>query len=336
MGAVPLFRRPGAAPDDDLTSLTDRQLHARYRSVSLSLDAGGDPAARAVLADALAAEVLRRDPGSAEFWYDRGMLAKWRRDWVASRELNATALDLVPARRRQGEPAAWNLGIAATALHDWDTAHRAWTAFGIDLPPRAAGAPVSADFGPAPVRLNAEPRFVGEPALEVDGRTWDVEVVWGRRLCPTRIRILNVPTPASGHRFGDVVLHDGDTLGTRLFGEHELGVFNEIALWERSRHATVTVTVDAPDGDAVEELADLCDAEGGAAEDWTANMRQLCRACSEGSPHDTHDHAPEVPGWQPARSVGLAADPAEIDRLLDRWAAGGPGRDYRDVEVALP
>jgi DNA-binding CsgD family transcriptional regulator len=39
--------------------------------------------------------------------------------------------------------------------------------------------PIEADFGPSPVRLNAEPRFVGEEPTVIDGRTWDTEVVWG-------------------------------------------------------------------------------------------------------------------------------------------------------------
>lgn len=131
-----------------------------------------------------------------------GCMPKWRRDWWASVEYNRTALDRLTLEHREGEPAAWNLGIAATALREWPTARLAWSAFGISLPDGPdEQSPIEADFGQAPVRLNAEPRFAGEAPLVLDGRTWDTEVVWGRRLCPTRIRIENVPTPVSGHRF---------------------------------------------------------------------------------------------------------------------------------------
>ena len=339
------LRRSRPDPGNDVGGLTDEELLRRYRELSLSIEQGEDDAdttARAALVDALAAEVLRRRPESTEFWYDRGMLAKWRRDWTASRDFNATALDLMPAHRRAGEPAAWNLGIAATALHDWATARRAWAAFGITLPDRSAApdapddAPVEADFGPAPVRLNAAPRFVGEVPPEVDGHEWQTEVVWGRRLCPSRIEVLNVPSPESGHRFGDVVLHDGDTVGSRRLGEHELGVFNEIALWRRSTRSTWTVTVEAPDEAAVDALTELLGATGGSAEDWTASLHLLCQACSEGSPDaGHHDHSGPTHEWAPSRSLGIAAAPGEAEPLLRRWMAEGPGRAFRDLALAL-
>lgn len=341
---MPFLRgsRPQPGPGADPGGLSDGALMERYRELSLSIEPdedGAHAAVRAGVVDDLAAEVLRRRPSAGELWYDRGMLAKWRRDWAASRDFNTAALDLVPPHRRNGEPAAWNLGIAATALHDWPTARRAWAEFGITLPRHPGDgdeAPVEADFGPAPVRLNAEPRFVGETPLQIDGQEWQTEVVWGRRLCPSRILVLNVPSPESGHRFGDIVLHDGDTVGSRRLGEHELGVFNEIALWRRSTFSTLTATVEAPDQASVDALVDLLAAAGGSAEDWTANLQVLCRACSEGSPGATgHDHAPEEAGWVASRSLGIAAHPADAEPMLRRWAAAGPGRAFVDLALAL-
>jgi hypothetical protein len=346
---MPIFRRSaGDTPDPadpgdptGLTRLSDRELLRRVRALDLDVDSDGDPAARAAAADALAAEALRRRPDDSSFWYDRGMYAKWRRDWAASVEYNRRALDLLPAGKRREEAAAWNLGIAATAVRDWATARDAWTAYGLDLPalpgqpqPPDPGTPIEGDFGPAPVRLNADPRFVGHEPLVLDGRTWRAEVVWGRRLCPARVRILNGPTPESGHRFGDVVLHDGDTVGTRRFGDAELGVFNEIELWERSSTPTLAAAVQAPDAAAVRQLSERCDAAGLAAEDWTGNVQLLCRECSEGSPDHEHRHH-DGEGWSTERTVGLAAglDPART--VLDEWAATGAGRSWSDLDVVL-
>jgi hypothetical protein len=338
---MPIFRRRGAdrrpqtAADVDLQALRERDLLARYRQVESAVDADDDPDGRAALLDALAAEVLRRHPDSPEFWYDRGMYAKWRADWAASIEYSRRALDLLPADRREGEAAAWNLGIAATAMQDWATARTAWGAFGISLPQAAHPAePIVADFGPAPVRLNAEPRFVGQRPLVIDDRTWDTEVVWGRRLCPTRIQILNVPTPDSGHRYGDIVLHDGDPVGSRRLGERDVSVFNETLLWRRSPVPTLTTLLRAPDPATVDELATLFEASGGAAEDWTQNVQLLCRACSEGSPAADHHHHPE-PVWTPERTIGLSAHPDQARDLLDQWAAHDAHRDYRDLTTAL-
>jgi hypothetical protein len=337
-----LFRRRGPRaeahrPDDQVAiqALSDDALLERYRALDNSIE-GPDPDDRARQLDLLASEVLRRHPEASSFWYDRGMYAKWRQDWSESLRLNRVALDLVPAAARAGDPAAWNLGIAATAQRDWRTARFAWAQFGIDLPDgESDDSPVVASFGLAPLRLNAEPRFVGQPVPQVDGRTYLTEVVWGDRVCPARIRIANVPTPESGHRFGDVVLHDGDTLGSRRLGEREVGVFNEISLWERSPNPTMCATVQAPNQAAVTELMDLFDMVGGALEDWTQNVQILCRACSEGSPGVAHTHGEGGTEWVTERRVGMAGQPDQVRVWLDQWADHGAQRSYSDLELAL-
>lgn len=280
--------------------------------------------------------VVAAAPDAREVWYDLGMWHKWLRGWEASRDASATALGLLedPAQ----SPEAWNLGIAATALGDWSTARRAWRAFGLEVPGEG-DEPIRGDLGTAPLRLNPEPRF-HEPELLVDGRRWDTETVWGRRLCPARIEIQNVPLPGSGHRFGDVVLHDGDTVGERRLGDRVLGVFNEIALLERSPYATLRTEL-APVSEA--DVDALCAAfvEGGyGAECWTTSFQVLCRACSEGTVAEReglrHDHRE---GEEPSRQttgfvMGIGAPRDEAERLLASWAAASGNRRYDELTVA--
>jgi hypothetical protein len=76
-----------------------------------------------------------------------------------------------------GSGEAWNLGIAATALGDWATARRAWTAFGVTLPAGPADQPIDGDFGITPIRLNPDPRFA-EPEFTIGGVRYRTEVVW--------------------------------------------------------------------------------------------------------------------------------------------------------------
>ncbi|WP_257040761.1 hypothetical protein [Streptomyces sp. TLI_55] len=78
------------------------------------------------------------------------------------------------APRGEGDPAYWNLGIAATIQRDWATARDAWAGFGIQLP--AGEGEITGRFGHACVRLDTG----GER-----------EVVWVERLCPTRGRVVN-------------------------------------------------------------------------------------------------------------------------------------------------
>ena len=54
-------------------------------------------------------------------------------------------------------------------------------------------------------------------------------------------------------------------------------------------------------------------------ENWSRSIRYLCRQCSEGRPHETHDDArrPEIEGL----GVGVAArDDAHLARVLAEWA----------------
>ncbi|SOE03052.1 hypothetical protein [Blastococcus haudaquaticus] len=300
----------------------------------LDLSAGDDQDAddaRAAEVDRIAAELLRREPEDRGLWYDRGLLAKWRRDWPAAREFNARALELTPEDERTERPSAWNLAVAATALRDWGTARRAWAAYGLPVDPEG-DEPIDGDFGPAVVRLNPPVRYIGQRDLEIDGRAGDSEVVWGRRLDPARIRITSVPLPESGHRYGDVVLHDGAPEGTRVVDGDEYPVFEEIELWERSSTPTLSVQVKGSDED-VTELRHALDLAGLPHEDWTTEVGTVCRACSDGV-LDTHDHRPDVP-TDGGRRLGIAGDGDEALRVVLAWLDRAPGRESEDVVLLL-
>ena len=324
--------------DDRLEDLPDAELLRRYRAVDLEDGDADDARARAELSDRIAAEVLRRDPQDAAMWFDRGLHAKWRRDWAAAQEHNARSLRLVTGAGPDGdadgvgEPAAWNLGIAATARRDWATARRAWSTFGIAIG-GAGDEPVAEDLGLAPLRLNPAPRYVGQEQLEIDGRTWETEVVWGLRLDPARVQLLDVPLPGSGHRHGDVVLHDGEPHGSRVLDGVEHPVFEEIELWQRSPRPTLSVVVRAPAAEDVDALLTDLDGAGLAGEEWTTNVRMLCAACSESSPVAAHDHTPGSSGGD--RTIGISGDPADVGQVLARWRAGRPGRSASEPGVEL-
>ena len=67
-------------------------------------------------------------------WFNRGLLAKLQRRWAESLRLNRRAAELEP----NDPPIWWNLGIAATALGEWNTAREAWGRYGIHVPPATA------------------------------------------------------------------------------------------------------------------------------------------------------------------------------------------------------
>jgi hypothetical protein len=305
----------------------------RYRELDFRVgDDEEADAARAAEADSLAEELLRRDAEHPGLWFDRGMFAKWRRDWPAAQEHSARSLDLVPEAEREEEPAAWNLGIAATARRDWTTARRAWRAYGLQVGGEG-DEPIEDDRGPGAVRLNPPVRYIGQQDLELDGRVGEPEVVWGLRLDPARIRIASVPLPGSGHRFGDVVLHDGEPHGTRRSGGADHPVFEEIELWERSPIPTSSVHVHAAD-EAVTELRHALELAELEVEDWTTEVGALCRACSEGIVDD-HDHQPAQPA-DDVRRLGIAGDPAVARQVVADWLQRRSGREAGEVVGELP
>lgn len=249
-------------------------------------------------------EAIACDPCKAESHYNLGLIYKYAGEWRKSFEHNKTANALTP----DDEAARWNLAIAATALRNWETARKAWRENGIAL--QGAG-PIEADFGLTPVRLNPD---------------HDAEVVWARRIDPVRARIKSVPLPESGFRYGDVVLHDGAAVGYRKIAEREYPVFNVLELFEQSDYNTYVAVVSASSQADIDKLEKAFSAGDCVCEDWTQNFRTLCKQCSEGTPHEHDDAAPEKE-WQAEHQLGIAAkDKDAIEPIFGRWELAGSGK----------
>src|SRR5262249_27274744 len=152
------------------------------------------------------------------------------------------------------------------------------------------------DFGLAPVRLNA------------DG---EAEVVWARRIDPVRARLDNIPFPDSGFRYADLVLHDGAPVGYRTHAGREYPVFNVLELIAASDYGTYEPDVVARSPDDLNALDTLCGQAGVVMEDWSTSTRMLCKACSEGRPHEHHDVPPTDADWKAERRIALTARSAE-------------------------
>ena len=232
---------------------------------------------------------------SADWWYDAALAHKFLRNWAKAYELGREAAARAP--RGEGDPAYWNLGIAATIQRDWTTARHAWAGFGIDLP--EGEGEIVGRFGNACVRL------------DTGGKR---EVVWIERLCPTRGRVVNVPV-TGGRRYGEIVVHDGEPKGERILDGVTYPVFDELLLFEASELPTLEVTVAAGEADDLRALLDLFGEHGYGAEP-ASSVRVLCACCSEG----THQQDQSLPAG--TQAVSLAAPEEEARRLLAQWADG--------------
>lgn len=245
---------------------------------------------------ALYAKCVALDPDYASAFYNMGLIHKYRGEWEQSFAFNTMAYELSPG----DEASRWNLAITATALRRWSVARRAWRDNGLDVPDGEG--PIMMELGLTPVRLHPESSG---------------EVVWAQRIDPVRARIISIPFPESGFRLHDVVLHDGAAVGARVVDGREYPVFNVLELFESSDLSTYVLELRASTADRIASLERVANDVGVTMEDWTANVRSLCRQCSEGIPHDTHDHLPD-PTWQVERRIGLAAsEQSQLDAVVE-------------------
>lgn len=211
-------------------------------------------------------------PKWANAYYNLGLAYKKQRDWEHSLKYNKKATELDP---KEGDPAWWNLGIAATALKKWSIAKKAWEGFGMTIPNKT-GEEIRMTIGITPVRL-------------VENR----EVVWVKRIDPTRGIIENIPTRESKRRFGDIVLHDGAPNGERNYEGQKFHVFDEIEIWESSTYQTYAIWVKNASRKDLDLIRKVCAENNVEFANWTGTIRRICKKCSEGTPHEHHDNLAE-------------------------------------------
>lgn len=280
----------------------------RYNEKAHKLEAQGR------IAEAIAhyRRAISADPRWSAPWFNLGLLYKQQRHWEGSLACNKKAAVL----DSRDKATWWNLGIAATALEDWKEARRAWKAAGVPLDDGEG--PLEMELGITPVRLRGN-----EP-----------EVVWCRRIDPARAIIDSIPLPASEHRYGDLLLHDGAPNGVRRVNGHDVPVFDELQLLSASDYGTYEVLVEGADDDAVAALHQLADERKLAMEDWSANLRLLCKACSEGRPFDDDHQHETAPGTD--RRIAFAASSEErIQQVVAAWRDHVPQIEVVEINCLL-
>lgn len=246
---------------------------------------------------ALYNQIINLSPDWATPYYNLGLISKYRCEWEQSFYYNQKAAVLNP----EDEAAWWNLGIASTALNNWETARRSWNFFGLNL--EINQDELVMDLGMTPIRLNPDS---------------NPEVIWAKRIDPARTIITSVPLPESNHRYNDLLLNDGAPVGSRISDGNEYPVFNELQLLKPSLYKTFSFIAETNNQDHLNILAGLCDRNEIGMEDWST-VKLLCKQCSEGTPHEHHDHHYKFSSDQ-VRSIGLAAtNKAVIEKVLTEW-----------------
>lgn len=248
-------------------------------------------------------KAVEQSPSWSVPWYNLGLIYKRQKKWRDSMECNQKAV----AYKQDDVDAWWNLGIAATALRAWEIARKAWKAAGIQVP--EGEGELHMQLALTPIRLN--PGSSGE-------------VVWCDRIDPARAIIRNVPLPESGHQYGDLILHDDAPNGYRIHNDQEVPVFDELERLVPSLYRTFGAVIEVGHQSDLEALNTLVEKYAIGMENWSM-IRWLCKACSEGRPHDHANGYPEADTGQ--IRVGFAVESKqELEQILSAWTIASSQR----------
>ncbi len=150
------------------------------------------------------AQALEIDDTNGHWWFDLGVLHKWRGRFQEG--LDAT----LRARSRLGETKAvqWNIAICATALGDGDLAGGIWKSLGMPAELHPSGMPHVPGLPPMQVRVLAKGPGTG-PDAQVPDSSVSFELVWVAPLSPCHGVVQSATFREAPIDYGDVVLWDG-------------------------------------------------------------------------------------------------------------------------------
>jgi hypothetical protein len=279
------------------------------------------------------------DPERGEWWYDAGLLDKWRgrfEDGYAANE---------QARMRMGaeRPVLWNLAICATALGKAEEAVEIWDELGV--PARldvARGMPFVAGLPPMLLRvLSRTPATDG--TSELPEKAVGFELVWVAPLSPCHGVVQSPTFRDAPIDYGDLVLWDGAPVAAHETSDgHTIPVFPLLEILRRGdERRWPFVALEREPGSVRSLEADL--PEGARVFIQQERLEHHCAACEAGEPHEHgHDAAPPVAPPAPASDLAagmlvrgklIVPQAQDLSELRSAWEAA---TGSRPLSVSLP
>ena len=281
-------------PDTEAAALARQGLQsgegdqaALWAALGNALRLGG-PESDAEARDAFT-RALALDPDQGQWWFDLGLLHKWRARYDDALECTRKAQALLGPERA----VCWNIAIAATALGQGQTAVDAWRAVGLPavLDPNT-GMPWIKDMPPLRVRTIARRDATGAPSA-LPNTAVGFELLWVAPMSPCH-GVVQSPSFADALvDYGDVLLWDGAPVAQHHDAQGSAPVFAVLEVLVRGderRWPFIAV------GDTPNPLDRLAEHLPSGARVFVRNERAhtQCTACDQGQPLDTHT-APDTP-----------------------------------------
>lgn len=274
-------------------------LHASLGSALRLCGPGHDAAAQEAFSRALE---LDKERGS--WWYDAGLLHKWRGRFDEGAQANQMALDHAAPRR----PALWNLAICATGLGDGEVARRAWSELGMPAQTDpSTHMPLVKGLPPLLVRVLSRPSPV-DGTSELPSAV-GFELVWVAPLSPCHGVVQSPTFRDAPIDYGDLVLWDGAPVAEQRVAGHEpVPVFPLLEILGRGdERRWPFVSIEREPG-AVRQLEESLLA-GTRVFVQQERVTHQCPACEAGVPH-------EHGGSGPASVTGSVSVPASVPSFI--------------------
>lgn len=303
-------------------------------------------------------EAIELDPERGEWWYDAGLLDKWRGRFDEGYKANELAwMHMGPEK-----PVLWNLAICATAIGKAEEAVEAWRRIGVEARvDHARQMPYVANLPPLLVRVLSR-----TPATDATSQLPDkavgFELVWVAPLSPCHGVVQSPTFRDAPIDYGDLVLWDGAPVAAhRALDGDTVPVFPLLEILRHGAERRYPFVALEREPGALEGLEAALPA-GTRIFLQQERVEHHCAACEAGEPHD-HEHARAAPAspseagsialvrgkviLQPAQSLdefarsweaaiaaraATVATPALYEQLKDAKRAGQEHQAWRGIE----
>ncbi len=235
--------------------------------------------------------VIKDAPQWAPPYLRLGQIYKYRREWKPALYYNKKAIALDAGNQQ----AWWDMGLAATAIGKLRLARNVWEKFG-------HGPKAGAVLKPASVRLQFQRQF---------------EVLWVQRISPCLGHIRSVPQPASGRRYGDLVLIDNVVRGYHSSGAHRLPIFDELGLKKCAHYGAFSCRLLEAGEQDIKLLQQLCLEQKLGFEVWGNAAQAATVRSSQGMPEYFAFNLTSVPELLVAIAARRKEDAKEV---LKSWS----------------
>ncbi|MGB5351390.1 MAG: tetratricopeptide repeat protein [Polyangiales bacterium] len=275
---------------------------------------------------------IELDPERGEWWYDAGLLDKWRGRFDEGYAANEQA------RMRLGDqrPVLWNLAICATALGKAEEAVDIWEQLGVPARiDRSRGMPFVANLPPMLLRVLSRTPAT-DATSQLPDRAVGFELVWIAPLSPCHGVVQSPTFRDAPIDYGDLVLWDGAPVAAHQTSAGEpVPVFPLLEILRPGDERRWPFVALEREPGAVRSLEEGLP-EGVRVFIQEERVEHHCAACEAGEPHEHGPGSAAVPASTTSSLVrGKLIVPfaVKLDEFVAAWKRAVKDRP---MSIALP